>query len=108
MSTLVQYEAMVDEVLDLFLDRTEALYAKTGGVCNFARWLQFYAFDVIGQITYGKRHGFIDEARDVDGMVEKLGSIFSYVAPVQLPFPFVVSELTDSRLVKCRGSIGCS
>ena len=78
---------MVDEVLELFLDRTEALYARTGIVCNFARWLQFYAFDVIGQITYSKRHGFIDEARDIDGIVEKLGDIFSYVAPVELLMP---------------------
>ena len=87
MSALVQYEPFVDEVMKVFLDQTEKLFAAPGKVCNFAEWLQYYAFDVIGQITYSKRHGFIDRAEDVDGMVTYLGKLFSYVAPVgQMPW----------------------
>lgn len=82
MSALVQYEPLVDEVTEVFLNQTEKLFVKPNKVCDFARWLQFYAFDVIGQITYSKRHGFIDRAEDVDGMVQYLGNLFSYVAPV--------------------------
>ena len=81
MSALVQYEPFVDEVTRVFLDQTNALYATPQKVCNFAEWLQFFAFDVIGQITYSKRHGFVDRAEDVDGMVAYLGKLFSYVAP---------------------------
>ena len=44
--------------------------------------LQFLAFDVIGQITYSKSHGFVDRGEDVGGMVRYLGNLFSYVAPV--------------------------
>lgn len=68
MSTLVQYEPFVDEVTKVFLDQTDRLFAAGDKNCNFAEWLQFFAFDVIGQITYSKRHGFIDRAEDVDGM----------------------------------------
>lgn len=82
MSALVQYEPLVNEVVELFLDKTEALFAKTGEACDFALWLQYLAFDVIGQITYGKRHGFIDENEDIEGMVGFLGRLFSYVGPV--------------------------
>ena len=46
MSQLVQYEPGVTECVEVFLDETEKLYAKTGGVCDFAEWLQYFAFDV--------------------------------------------------------------
>ena len=84
MSALVQYEPSVDEATAKFLDQTEALFVSNNAICDFTQWLQFLAFDVIGQITYSKRHGFIDTGKDVDGMVAYLGRIFSYVAPVSL------------------------
>ena len=83
MSALVQYEPFVNEVVDVFLNQTNRLYAAPDKECDFAEWLQFFAFDVIGQITYSKRHGFVDDATDVDGMVGYLGKLFSYVAPVR-------------------------
>jgi cytochrome P450 len=82
MSTLIQYEPLVDDVIQVFLNQTERFFAEPGRICDFAKWLQFFAFDVIGQITYSKRHGFIDRGADVDGMVQYLGKLFSYVAPV--------------------------
>ncbi|KAL8933100.1 MAG: hypothetical protein Q9211_005961 [Gyalolechia sp. 1 TL-2023] len=86
MSTLVQYEPFVDSTTTKFLDRTEALFSSTHAICDFGRWLQWYAFDVIGQITYSKPHGFIDRAVDVDGIIGFLGRLFDYFAPIgQIP-----------------------
>lgn len=85
MSTLVQYEPFVDSTTELFLSQTEKIYANTGKSCDFSNWLQFYAFDVIGEMTYSKRHGFVEENKDIDGIVEYLGGLFNYVAPVCLP-----------------------
>ena len=103
MSALVQYEPFVDEVMKVFLDQTNKLYASQGKTCNFAEWLQYYAFDVIGQITYSKRHGFVDNAEDIDGMVGYLGGLFSYVAPVCVHQRAALHELTMVRLDKFRG-----
>ncbi|KAK2774702.1 hypothetical protein FQN52_004231 [Onygenales sp. PD_12] len=87
MSALVQYEPMVDETTELFLDQTDKFFASHNQTCNFSRWLQFYAFDVIGAITYSKRHGFIDNNEDIDGIVASLAKIFDYAAPVgQMPW----------------------
>jgi hypothetical protein len=82
MTTLVQYEPFVDSTTELFLSQTDKLYAQTGKSCDFSKWLQFYAFDVIGEMTYSKRHGFVEEDKDIDGIVDYLGKLFSYVAPV--------------------------
>ena len=82
MTALMQYEAFVDDTTELFLSQTETLYSSKRASCDFAQWLQFYAFDVIGEITYSKRHGFVDRGEDVDGIVKYLGRLFSYVGPV--------------------------
>jgi hypothetical protein len=82
MSTLVQYEPFVDNTTKLFLRQTQRLFAGKAAGCELSRWLQFYAFDVIGEITYSKRHGFIEQNKDIDGIVSYLGRLFLYVAPV--------------------------
>ena len=84
MSALVQYEPLVDNITEKFLDQTQALFVARDAQCDFAEWLQFYAFDVIGNITYSKPHGFVERGEDVDGMVGYLGWLFSYVAPVSI------------------------
>ncbi|CCF41908.1 cytochrome P450 [Colletotrichum higginsianum] len=87
MSALVQYEPFVDNTTKLFLSQTEKLFAGNPLGCDFTTWLQFYAFDVIGEITYSKRHGFIEKNEDIDGIVAYLGKLFLYVAPIgQIPF----------------------
>ncbi|KAL4760588.1 uncharacterized protein BDW70DRAFT_150715 [Aspergillus foveolatus] len=87
MSSLVQYEPMVNQTVELFLDQTADLFANTGKTCDFARWLQFFAFDVIGSITYSKRHGFIEKNEDIDGILKSLARIFDYAGPVgQMPW----------------------
>ena len=94
MSALVQYEPFVDSTTELYLAQTEKIFADANQSCDFARWLQFYAFDVIGEMTYSKRHGFVEQNKDVDGIVKYLGKIFNYVAPVcTARFP-IASRLT--------------
>ncbi|KAB5566900.1 cytochrome P450 [Coniochaeta sp. 2T2.1] len=87
MSALVQYEPFVDNTTKIFLKQTENIYVDNPEGCDFTRWLQFYAFDVIGEITYSKRHGFIERNEDVEGIVEYLRWLFDYVAPIgQIPW----------------------
>lgn len=82
MTSLIHYEPLVDSTTRMFLSQTERLYADTGVSCDFARWLQFYAFDVIGEVTWGKRVGFLESNEDVGGIVEFLGEFLGYAGPV--------------------------
>lgn len=91
MSTIVQYEPRVNETTRVFLDQTQRLFADTGRVCDFKLWLQFFAFDVITQITYSRRVGFIDREEDVDGIIAWLDTMFDYSAPVgYAPLPSII------------------
>jgi hypothetical protein len=89
MSTLIQYEPFVDSTTELFLSQTEKLFVNTGESCNFSRWLQFYAFDVIGEMTYSKRHGFLEENKDIEGIIQYISKLFDYVGPVSVILPTV-------------------
>lgn len=86
MTSLVSYEPLVDGTIKVFLAQTEKLFCSTGTVCNFSRWLQFYAFDVIGEITWSRRLGFVEKNEDVDGIVAFLARFLAYAGPIgQMP-----------------------
>jgi hypothetical protein len=91
MSQLVNYEPLVSSTLGVFLDKTEEVYANTGRTCNFSQWLQFFAFDVIGDLTWSKRLGFVEEQRDVDGIIAFINKFLSYAGPVSGPIAESIS-----------------
>ena len=50
MSTLVSYERYVDSCNSVLCEQLQDL-ARSGELVNVPNWMQFYAFDVIGEIT---------------------------------------------------------
>lgn len=86
MSTLLDYEPYVNSTSNLFTSRLESLYAATGNICDLGEWLQYYAFDVVGELTYSKRLGFLEQAKDVDGIMASIDKSFDYAGVVSYPF----------------------
>lgn len=82
MSTIVQYEPLVDSTAKAFLSELTRRYADRSETCDFGTWLQYYAFDVIGELTYSKRLGFVDRGEDVDGIIHDLEWLLNYVSVV--------------------------
>ncbi|KAH7066850.1 benzoate 4-monooxygenase cytochrome-like protein P450 [Paraphoma chrysanthemicola] len=94
LSTLLDYEPLVDSCTSFFLQRTEDLFAKTGQVCDLSTWVQYLAFDVIGEITWSKRLGFVEQNKDFSNIIHTVNSFQGYGAVVgQIPW-------WDSFLVK--------
>lgn len=77
MSSLVSYEPYVDECADLFSQRLTEM-AQGGVEVDMGHWLQCYAFDVIGSITYSKRLGFLDQGLDIGGVIHALEGFLGY------------------------------
>ena len=99
MSALVGYEPLVDSTTDAFIEQTQKRYADTGKTANFSRWLQFFAFDVIGELTWSKRIGFVDRDQDVDGIVQFIAKFLSYAGPVgQMPILDLIWEKNPLKL----------
>jgi len=75
---------MVDSTTTVFLEHTSSRFAGKGAACDFARWLQYYAFDVIGDISFSKRMGFIERFEDVDGIIGAIADTLRYSGYVSL------------------------
>jgi hypothetical protein len=58
MSSLVQFEPIVDSTIEMFLEQLESRFeGKLGpdGIYDLGTWLQYYTFDVIGELPFSKR-----------------------------------------------------
>ncbi|KAH0839186.1 Pisatin demethylase [Fonsecaea pedrosoi] len=87
MSTLVSYEPLVDSTTGILMDVVGKRFAATGQTCNLAQWLQWYAFDVMGEITFSERFGFLEQGRDIGDICQGIHHHFTYGAPVgQIPW----------------------
>jgi hypothetical protein len=107
MSNLVSFEPLVDSTVDVFRHELDRRFVETGQTCDLGTWLQYFAvsiipgrtlfgemttlvlttslkFDVIGEITFSKRLGFLEEGRDVEGIMASIWQWFEYVALVGL------------------------
>ena len=87
MSSMLTLEPLVDECVDILFSKfsdMEKLQALEN--VDLGKWLQWYAFDVIGEITFSKRFGFMEEGRDVSGMIKGLETSLVYTGVVgQVP-----------------------
>lgn len=83
MSSLVQFEPFVDSTTTEFLKQLSERYAdRPDGICDFSAWLQFYAFDVMGELTFSKRLGFVDRGVDVDNIISSNEWLLGYFSVV--------------------------
>lgn len=69
LSSLRKLEPLVNDVSKLFLD---AMHSLKGEPIDLGEWLQWYAFDVIGKITFHQTFGFIENREDKMGMIGDL------------------------------------
>ena len=76
---LLKMEPAVDSCIRLFMSRLSALVDK-GEPINLGEWLEFYAFDVIGEITFSKKMGFLEQGKDVDNMIGSIEGMLQYNA----------------------------
>ncbi|KAI8692462.1 hypothetical protein NCS56_00003100 [Fusarium sp. Ph1] len=97
MTSLVELEPMVDKCVETMCDQFRGLAGQRKSL-DIAKWLQFYAFDVIGQITLSRPFGFMQEGKDVQGCISKLerylihGALFT-VMPEFWPLYYLVNTL---------------
>jgi cytochrome P450 len=94
MSSLVTYEPYVDDCARIFCQRLDEM-SKAGIPLDMGHWFQCYAFDVIGDITFSKRLGFLDAGLDVGGVMGALQGNLVYstlvgIYPPLIPYLFPV------------------
>ncbi|KAG7057536.1 cytochrome P450 [Colletotrichum scovillei] len=86
MSTLTEFEPFVDSTIEKLLEKLDE-FADAGRELDLATWLQYYAFDVIGELTFGKPLGFLDQGQDVGDVMLSLEKMVDYAGMIgQIPW----------------------
>lgn len=68
-SNTVSHEDFVDRVLHVLFHQLDHRYADSRCTFDLGNWLQYFAFDVMGTLTFSKRYGFLEQGCDVNGML---------------------------------------
>lgn len=77
MSSIVGYEGFIDNCSSLMVSRFEEA-AQAERKIDIGHWFQCYAFDVIGEITFGQRFGFLDAGVDKEGVFAGIDNRTAY------------------------------
>lgn len=107
MTSIRTMEYLVDPCSKIFLD---AMTDLQGQVIDLGAWVQWYAFDVIGAITFSRRYGFMEERKDVHNVIAGIETGLAYGALVgQIPHlhGLLLGNLTSRKiLAKLTGGVG--
>ncbi|KAK6383773.1 hypothetical protein LTS17_003065 [Exophiala oligosperma] len=85
MSSVNELDEFVQRPVDKLLSRFEE-FSRSGQPMNLADWLQWFAFDVIGEVSFSKQFGFLDAGKDVDDTLKAIDeTLWSGIVIAELP-----------------------
>ena len=79
LSNIIKSEPHVDAILQQLEDRLDEL-SRSGEAVDFDKWFSFFAFDVLGEVTFSKSFGFVETGTDIRGAVANTKALALYIA----------------------------
>ena len=101
LSNIIQSEPYIDKLLDLFQSRLDVL-AGSGSPVRFEHWLNYLAFDIVGEVTFSKQFGFLEQGRDIGDAIKNQGVLTLYLALLAY-FPWAHNYLLANPLIEKLG-----
>ncbi|KIW85494.1 hypothetical protein Z517_00885 [Fonsecaea pedrosoi CBS 271.37] len=78
LSNILRSEPYIDHCSEVFMERMGA-YADADEVVDLGEWLQMYAFDVVGELFFGKMFGFMNEGHDHENWIASLDLLMPFL-----------------------------
>ncbi|KAK3988704.1 cytochrome P450 [Cladorrhinum sp. PSN332] len=79
LTNVLRNEAAIDSVIYLFLDHLEG-FSASQTPCHLDKFFTFTAFDVIGEVLFSQRFGFLEKGKDVGNAVANSLALNAYAA----------------------------
>lgn len=87
LSTLVEFEPLVDSTTDTFLNILQERFVSQKKQLDLGLYLQMFAFDVMGELTFSKQLGFLEQGVDIDNIMSSISANFEYFSVIgQMPW----------------------
>ncbi|OAF57519.1 hypothetical protein VC83_04554 [Pseudogymnoascus destructans] len=75
LSSMLQLEPLFDKCMPLFVAEMD----KCAGLAiDFGSWCSWYSFDLTGLLAFQELFGFMEQAKDINGVIESSWSFMSY------------------------------
>ncbi|KAB5575480.1 cytochrome P450 [Coniochaeta sp. 2T2.1] len=86
-ANLLTFEPLLVSTIEYFFSRLDELFTDKPVSFNLCDWLQLFTFDVMGEVTFSRRLGFLERGGDIEDVVENNWNFFKAVAPnTQMPW----------------------
>ena len=102
MTKILDMEPLMDDTLRELVDVLTTRFATASSSssmtpCMMDDWLTYYAWDATAYVSFGKEYGFLQQGRDVEGIIGESTAGLKYFAPVsQMPW---IDEWLDKNPV---------
>lgn len=68
-NSIRDFEPHIDSTVALLLEKFKSMMTETGRVkIDASAWMQFWAFDTIGEIVFSQKLGFLATGTDISGL----------------------------------------
>ncbi|KIW04443.1 uncharacterized protein PV09_04709 [Verruconis gallopava] len=80
-SNVIQSEPYIDNLIRKMEENFDK-YTKEGKPIEFDHWFNYFGFDVLGEVTFSKAFGFLEQARDIGGAIANTRFLGLYIAVI--------------------------
>ncbi|KAJ4299641.1 hypothetical protein N0V90_004887 [Kalmusia sp. IMI 367209] len=84
-----EYEPVIDDNIQVLSEQLEARFIRgvnQGKTCDIADWISYVTWDVLGEMTFSKRFGFLEQAADIGNMLDTAERSMNYLSVIgQVP-----------------------
>jgi hypothetical protein len=73
MAAMQQLSPFIDDTIDMFMVKLDEFANVLGGQrgkVDLGAWLHYFAFDVLGEVAFGRKFGFLEEGKDIENAIK--------------------------------------
>ena len=99
-TNLITLETLMTSTLQYLFVRLDELFADKSVELDPFKWIQFFMFDVLGEVTFSRRLGCLDKGGDVEDVIHCNWLYFKKIAAVRVyPEVFLLGTVLISTLI---------
>ncbi|KAL4790363.1 cytochrome P450 [Aspergillus venezuelensis] len=81
MSNVLECEEYIDDCIDLFMEKM-GRFSKTKENIDLGEWVQWFTFDIIGELFFGQQFGFMRDEHDFGDYIQSLDTLTPAISVV--------------------------
>ena len=85
LSNVVTFEPFVEQVLGILFKQLDSRFVKSRATFDLADWVGYFAWEVMGLMTFSKTYGLLETGTDVNGLIKAVWDFMLTIAPVSPP-----------------------